>query len=366
MDLLLLDHNATAPLHPAAAEAMRRAEADGWGNPSSAHSLGRRARQFLDDAREKTAHLLDAGTAEVVFTSGATEANNLALFGQCGEPPGSIVASPIEHPCILEPLKVLASRGFAIDWLPVNAAGTIAPEDVRAKAAKATRLVIVMLANHETGAVNDVAAMTGPLPFHCDAAQAVGKMPVSFRELGVTTMSLSAHKFGGPKGAGALVLRKDTPLKAQMHGGHQQRGHRPGTESAVLAVGLATALEHAINDLEANTAKWQRLRREFLERLRTEVPTIVVNGDGMPNTVNVSFPGCRADLLLMALDLAGVACSTGSACSSGSLLPSPVLKAMGVPEEVLGSAMRFSFGTGEIDAEEAVERIAYCVKNSRR
>ena len=236
MSIINLDHNATTPLHPAAAEAMRRAEAEAGGNPSSAHSLGRKARQLLEDSREKVGHLLDALPEEVIFTSGATEANNLALFGQVGEPPGSILASPIEHPCILEPLRVLEGRGFSIDWLPVSERGTIEPHDVHALVTKQTRLVVVMLANHETGVIQPVSAMIGEAPFHCDAAQAIGKMPVSFRNLRVTTLSLSAHKFRGPKGIGALLLRKDSPLKAQMYGGHQQRGYRPGTESVALAV----------------------------------------------------------------------------------------------------------------------------------
>jgi cysteine desulfurase len=366
MNAINLDHNATTPLHPAAAEAMARVEAEAPGNPSSAHQIGRKARQFLEDAREKVAHLLEALPEEVIFTSGATEANNLAIFGLAGEPPGRIVASLIEHPCVIEPLKALEVRGFTLDWLPVVANGTIDPAIVKARTAKDTRLVAMMLANHETGAILNVKAMVNAAPFHCDAAQAVGKIPVSFRDLSVTSLSLSAHKFGGPKGAGVLLLRKDTTLKPLMYGGHQQRSHRPGTESAPLAVGLATALELAVANLDENAAKWKMLRANFIQRLTKEVPPIIVNGDGLPNTVNVSFPGCRADVLLMALDLVGVACSTGSACSSGSLLPSPVLKAMRVYDEVLRSAMRFSFGAGTTDVDEAIERITYCVKNARR
>lgn len=366
MSVICLDHNATSPLYPAAAEAMCRAEADGWGNPSSAHSLGRKARQYLEDAREKIAHLLDAKPEEVVFTSGATEANNLALFGQAGEPPGSLVSSLIEHPCVVEPLRELERRGFAVHWLRVDSNGCVSIAAALEHAEKGVRLAAIMLANHETGAVQDVAAIAKAMPVHCDAAQAVGKMPVSFAGLGVATLSLSGHKFRGPRGIGALLVRKGVELKPLQFGGHQQRGRRPGTECPVLAVGMAVALEHALDELPEHTARWRRLRREFIEQLQAEVPPVVVNGDGLPSTLNLSFPGCRADLLLVSLDLAGVACSTGSACSSGSLLPSPVLQAMGVPPEVLASAMRFSFGAETSELDEAIERIVLCVRAARK
>jgi cysteine desulfurase len=204
---------------------------------------------------------------------------------------------------------------------------------------------------------------------HCDAAQAVGKIPVSFRELGVTSLSLSAHKFGGPKGIGALLLKKGTQLISQLHGGHQQQGRRPGTEPVALAVGMATALDLANSRLDEFHAAMRCKRQAFVHLLRGSCSPIVVNSpdDGSPYILNISFLGCRADLLLMKLDLAGVACSTGSACSSGSLLPSPVLQAMGVPDEVLRCAMRFSFGTGTTAEElvEAAERIAMCVERLR-
>lgn len=365
MAVINLDHNATTPLHPIAAEAMRQVEAEAPGNPASAHRLGRKARQFLEDARERVARALDARPAEVIFTSGATEANNLAIFGLAGSSPGTILSSRIEHASVIEPLLALERRGFRIEWLPVGADGRVEPERVRDALAAPPRLIAVMLVNHETGVVQDVAALAGTAPWHCDAAQAVGKMPVSFRTLSVTTLSLSAHKFGGPKGVGALLVREGAELQPQMFGGHQQRDLRPGTESAALAMGLAIALEQALAECAARTARWRSLRSHFLSRLAAEVPPIVVNGDGLPGTVNVSFPGCRADALLMALDLAGVACSTGSACSSGSLLPSPVLRTMGVPAEVLGSAMRFSFGAETTDLDPAIDRITACVRQVR-
>jgi cysteine desulfurase len=241
-----------------------------------------------------------------------------------------------------------------------------------------TRLVCVMLANHETGAVQPVrdcglriADCGLQISLHCDAAQAVGKMPVRFHELGVTTLSLSAHKFHGPQGVGALLLRRGAKLRPMFYGGHQQRGRRPGTEPVALAVGLAAALQLAERERETRLAHVIHLRQRLLAQLWEKAAPVVVNGPQtgrLPHTLNLSFPGCRADALLMNLDLAGVACSTGSACSSGSLLPSPVLQAMGVPEDVLHSAMRFSLShlLREDEIDEAGRRIATVVGRLRR
>ena len=369
MTPIYLDHNATTPMLPEAWEAMRPFATEVYGNPSSAHSFGRHARQALEDARDRVATLLGALPEEVVFTSGATEANNLALFGLASS--GDILAAPIEHPCVIEPLKQLAVRGCDVDWLPVTAQGLVEQRAVLERLCEDTRLVSLMLANHETGAIQPVRHVAKTLPkqilVHTDAAQAIGKLPVHFHNLGVTALTASAHKFGGPKGVGLLLLKKGTTLRPQTFGGHQQRGHRPGTESAPLAVGLAVALSHAVRNLDANTAHVLEVRGRFLALLLTLVgdDRLVVNTppDSLPNTLNISFLGCRSEVLLMSLDLAGVACSTGSACSSGSLLPSPVLQAMGVPEAVLESAMRFSFSPIQTldEASEAAARVANCV-----
>jgi cysteine desulfurase len=375
MDCIYLDNNATTPLLPAVWEAMRPYFTDVFGNPASSHRAGRRARQALEGAREQTAALLDAHADEVVFTSGATEANNLAIFGLAGHPPGHLLSSPVEHPCVTEPIQRLVEAGFARDHLPVASAGMVGVEALPDLLRPETRLVTVMLANHETGTVQPVPALTAALAgraaFHCDAAAAAGKIAVRFHELGVTTLTLSAHKFHGPKGIGALLVRRQARLRPLLWGGHQQQGRRPGTEPVALAVGLATALELAVTEM---ALRWQRvleLRTRFLDRLSATAGPMVINGcaeGGVPHTLNLSFPGCRADVLLMKLDLAGVACSTGSACSSGSLLPSPVLQAMGVAEDVLHSAMRFSFSPllsdGEID--EAARRIASAVGRLRQ
>jgi cysteine desulfurase len=375
MDFVYLDNNATTPLLPAVWEAMRPYHAEVYGNPASAHAVGRQARRALEDAREHTAALLGAHPDEVIFTSGATEANNLALFGLAGETPAPLLASPVEHPSVAEPLRELNRRGFCLDHLPVDARGVVCAEALPGLLRSDTRLVSVMLANHETGAVQPVARLAGLVDgralSHCDAVQAVGKLPLHFHDLGVSSLTLSAHKFHGPKGIGALLLRRGVPLLPRTWGGHQQRGRRPGTEPVALAVGLAAALDRACAERDQRHQHVRRLRQRFLDRVRAGAASVVLNGpeeDGIPHTLNLSFPGVKADTLLMSLDLAGVACSTGSACSSGSLLPSPVLQAMGVPEAVLRSAMRFSlsFLLTETEVDEAARRITLAVQRLRQ
>jgi cysteine desulfurase len=375
MNAIYLDNNSTTPVLPAVWEAMRPYLTEVYGNPASAHQTGRRARQALEDARERTAELLGARPDEVLFTSGATEANNLALFSHAGSPPGHLVASSIEHPSVTEPIRQLQARGFQVDWLPVSGSGIVPVEALRESVRPETRLVAVMLANHEMGAVQPVRELVERLDeraaFHCDAVQAVGKMPMHFHDLGVSTLSLSAHKFHGPKGIGALLVKRGVKLQPLLWGGHQQRGKRPGTEPVALAVGLAAALELAHAEAETRRERVLLWRQRLLTRLRATAAPVVLNGPddgGVPHTLNLSFPGLRAESLLMNLDLAGVACSTGSACSSGSLLPSPVLQAMGVPEAVLHSAMRFSLSAllTEEEIEEAARRIAAVVRRLRQ
>jgi cysteine desulfurase len=375
MSTIYLDHNATTPLLPAVWDAMRPYFTEIQGNPASAHQVGRRARQALEDARERLAAILGAAADEVVFTSGATEANNLALFGLAGSAPGHLIASPIEHPSVVEPVRHLAQQGHAVSWLPVDVQGVVRTAALAEMLRPETRLVTVMLANHETGALQPIqeltTALAGRALFHCDAVQAVGKLPLQFQDLGTSTLSLSAHKFHGPKGVGALLVRRGTKLRPQLHGGHQQRGRRPGTEPVALVVGMVTALDYWQREQEVRLKKVLGLRQAFLERLRAGASPVVLNGSetgGVPHTISLSFPGCQAESLLMALDLAGICCSTGSACSSGSLLPSPVLQAMGVPDDVLRSAMRFSLGPflTEQELDEAARRISDVVARLRR
>jgi cysteine desulfurase len=371
MPSIYLDNNASTPMLPAVWQAMQPFVTEIAGNPASSHHAGRQARRALESARELTAAGLGADPDEVIFTSGATEANNLAIFGLAGVPPARLLASPIEHPCVLEPLQQLKKTGFDVGYLLVNADGTVQLANFEPILSPVPRLVALMLANHETGAVQPVAelaqVLTSGTSFHCDAAAAAGKIGIDFHRLGAATLTVSAHKFHGPKGVGALLVRRHTKLLPQLFGGHQQQGRRPGTEPVALAVGLATALDLAMSEREA---RWQRvteLRSIFRAQLETLAAPVFVNGpenSGSPYTLNVSFPGCQADVLLMNFDLAGICCSTGSACSSGSLLPSPVLQAMAVPDERLHSAMRFSFShlLSEEEVVEAARRIGETVK----
>jgi cysteine desulfurase len=272
---------------------------------------------------------------------------------------------------VLEPIAHLKADGYTRVDLPVDEAGIVSESGIQHDS---TRLAAVMLANHETGAIQPVAELTRGLeglPFHCDAAAAVGKMPVSFKNLGVTTLTISAHKFHGPQGIGALLVRRGTNLRPMVYGGGQQHNKRPGTEPVALAVGMAAALEWCVRNLEKHRAHLLELRQRFLDHVNRDAAPVLLNGPetgGLPHALNLSFPGCKADALLMSLDLAGVACSTGSACSSGSLLPSPVLKAMGKTGEVLHSAMRFSLSplTSRAEIDDAAQRIAGCVARLRR
>lgn len=372
MESIYLDANASTPLLPPVLEAMIPYFLEASGNPASSHAAGRVARRALEDARERIAALLDAHPDEVVFTSGATEANNLALLGLPFDPqrPG-MLASGLEHPCVLEPLQYLQGGGRPLEMLPVSVDGEVQlPRTLPAEVGLAT----LMLANHETGAMQPVAELAercgAVVHLHCDAAAAVGKMAVSFRASGVATLAASAHKFHGPKGIGLLLVRRGLRLRPLLRGGHQQQGTRPGTEPVPLAVGMARALELAVEALESSREHVQQLRTSFLQLLRQEAAPVVVNGNeatSLPHTLNLSFPGCRADGLLMALDLEGVRCSAGSACSSGSLQPSPVLRSMGLPEDQLQSALRFGFSrlTRLEEAAEGARRISRCVKRLR-
>ncbi len=376
MDHIYLDNNASSPLLPAVLEAMCPYLTTIQANPASAHGPGRRARQALEDARERVAACLGAQPDEVIFTSSGTEANNLAILGLGGRAPGHVLVSSIEHSSAAEPVRHLAELGTPFDHLSVDKQGIVRLDELSRLVRPETHLLVLMLANNETGALQPVAkcrqllSAESPIGLHCDAVQAVGRVPVDFGQLGVSTLSLSAHKFHGPKGIGALLVRRGTVLQPLLLGGHQQRGLRPGTQPVALAVGLATALDLASCESTARRDRVLTLRRRLLTTLQREVPPVVLNGPpegGVPHTLNLSFPGCPADALLMMLDLAGVACSTGSACSSGSLLPSPVLKAMGLPPALLHSAMRFSLShlLTETQIDEASRRIAEAVRQMR-
>jgi cysteine desulfurase len=383
MDLIYLDHNATTPILPEVAEAMSQCHTVGYANPASQHRAGRRARQVLEEAREGIGRLLGADLDSpqpdhVLFTSGGTEANNLATFGlsrRTGRPIENaapaplphLIISSIEHPSVVGPADWLKQQHYALDRLDVSHDGVIQVDKFAALLRPETRLVSVMLGNNETGVLQPVEQLApicvaAGVPLHTDAVQVAGKLPVNFRQLGVTALSASAHKFHGPVGIGVLLLRHGTSLVPLSHGGFQQSGLRPGTESVALAVGMHTALLLWHREWSSRQARMTSLRDAFESALRSECPELVVHGANaprLPHTTNVAFPGLDRQALMMALDLAGVACSTGSACASGSSEPSPTLVAMGCSKSLVQGSLRFSLGATTTQAEvaEAARRI---------
>lgn len=372
-----LDHNATTPIHPEVVQAIADCYLQGYGNAASSHRHGRRARQVLEDAREGVATLLGAHVTgmdadRVILTSGGTEANNLALFGLAGSRPGRVIISSVEHASVTGPAEQLAHRGFDVQQLRVDAKGVVDESHLEELLTPDTRLVSVMLANNETGVLQPIERLAARcqrlgIPLHTDAVQAVGKIPVNFRALQVTALTLSAHKFHGPRGIGALIVKRQQQVAPLFFGGSQQMGLRPGTEPVELAVGLDAALRCWQRDAQTRAARMTALRDRFEEVLRTAQLGVVINGLGaprLPHTSNLAFPGLDCQATHMALDLAGVACSIGSACASGSSEPSHVLMAMRLPTRIVESALRFSLGafTTREDIDLAASRIIDAVR----
>ncbi len=374
-DSIYLDHNASTPLLPEVIDAMRACYEGPLLNPSSQHEFGRRARQALEEAREKIAQLLGANMTgmnadQLLFTSGGTEANNLAMRGILEEgahPLGHLIISEIEHPSVSVLAEQLLSEGWQIDRLGVDSRGVLEVDQLAPLFRPDTRLVCVILGHNETGILQPVHELATlcqekQIPLHTDAAQVVGKLPVNFTELGVTTLSLAAHKFHGPLGIGALLVRDGVTLRPQLFGGFQQAGLRPGTESVALAVGMARALELWHAEQEERIPRLTSLRDRFERAIWQGWPETVVIGaevDRLPHTSTIALVGLDRQALFMALDQAGVACSTGSACASGSSEPSPVLLAMGHSDQVAQSALRFSLGatTTEQEIDQAAARL---------
>ena len=359
---IYLDYNATTPPLPEAIDAMTAALTTDFGNASSVHAFGQRAKAIVDDARGAVASLIDADPSEIVFTGSGTEADNLALRGaaEALAPSGRrhIVTTGIEHEAVLNTCRALEKQGWRLTVLGAGNNGIVAVDALRAVISPETALVSVMHANNETGAIQPVASLAAiarehGAVFHTDAIQSAGKIPVSTRQLGADLLSISAHKFGGPKGAGALWVRRGVRLVATMTGGRQERSRRAGTENVPAIAGMGAAARVARVHLDAGPLV--AARRDRLESgILAAVPGTAVNGDRdrrVPNTTNISFEGVEAESLLIALDLEGVAVSTGSACSSGSLEPSHVLKAMGLPNARTRNALRFSLGARTTDAE---------------
>ncbi len=359
--MIYLDHNSTTPLAPEAASAMAPWQTANFGNPASQHGVGRRARQALEDARAEIGRILGAHLSgrqpdRVIFTSGGTEANNLALFGisGCFEPrvePAEVIISPVEHPSVKAPADALRRHGWRVPTLPVSVDGVVDAAALDRLLTERTRLVSVMLANNETGVLQPVGEMAKQcrargVSIHTDAAQMAGKLPLDFQSLGVDAMTVAAHKFHGPLGIGALIVRHELRLVPQMLGGVQQEGYRGGTEPAALTVGMHAALAAWEQKKDARIHQMTALRDRFEAQLaaRCDGELVIIGKDAarLPHTSNVAFLGLDRQALVMALDLAGVACSTGSACASGSSEPSPVLIAMGCGAGVVSSAVRFS------------------------
>jgi cysteine desulfurase len=361
------DYNATTPLASEVRDAVVRAMDDVYGNASSVHHFGQRAKAAIDDARSAVAALINADASEIVFTSGGTESDNFAIRGvaEAIEPTGRrhLIASAIEHEAVLNTLKALARRGWQTTLLPVEQSGIVSPDRLREAMTKETALVSVMHANNEIGTVQPIAelagiAHAGGALMHTDAVQSVGKIPVDVRALGVDLLSLSAHKFNGPKGTGTLWIKRGTRMVPAMTGGKHERNRRAGTENVPAIVGLGVAARLAASKLTSEGDRLSGLRDRLEEGILQRVSGTAINGvrsPRVPNTTNISFDRVEAESLLIALDLEGIAVSTGSACSSGTLEPSHVLRAMGLPAHRTQNSLRFSLGAFSTEAE--VDRV---------
>ncbi len=376
-----LDHAATTPVRPEVREAMQPYLEEVFGNPSSAHRFGRAARAGLEQARREIAEALGADPVQVFFTSGGTEADNLAVIGAAAAArqqgrPCRVVVSAVEHKAVLGAAHHVARTGGTECLLPVDGDGLVDPADLDRALAGGAALVSVMWVNNETGVIQPVAKLAARcaaagVPFHTDAVQALGKVPCGVRDLPIAFLTISGHKIGAPKGIGAIVVRNPTLVEPLVHGGGQQRGLRPGTENVAGAVALGRAVTLAVAEQADFARRAERLRDELGTRLRAAIPDLVIAAERAPRAphlLTVMVPGADSEALLMHLDLAGVACSSGSACTTGSVEPSHVLVAMGVPRELALGAVRFSLGrtSSEADIERAAAVFPRVVEKVRR
>lgn len=376
MKRIYLDNNATTKPFPEVIEAVAYHLEHSYANPGSRHAEGQAARKPLEESRESIAHILGAHPSEVIFTSGGTESTNIALFGFAEQTePGTVLITAGEHPATLESCQHLERFGWRIQRLETDSEGLLLNDQYDAIDWNAIKLATVILAHNETGVVQNLKPLAEQchergIAFHVDAVQTVGKLPVNFHELGATSLALGAHKFHGPRGIGALLLKDGVNLAPIQFGGHQEAGRRPGTEPVALIAGMAKALEMFDANQDERIQTIRALRDRLETGLEEACAPVVVNGSRearLPNTLNISFPGAQGEALLINFDLAGVACSLGSTCASGSTEPAPVLVAMGQPEEVYSSAVRFSvsiYNTSE-EIDEAVQRIVGVVQRLR-
>jgi cysteine desulfurase len=362
-DTIYLDHAATTPVDPDVLAVMLPYFSERFGNPSSIYRLGQEGRAALDQARGSIAEILGCAPAEIVFTGGATESDNLALAGvawrrrdtqPADAMPPHVLTTAIEHHAVLHAAEQLVRRGFAVTFVQPDADGIVGADAVAAAIRPETCLISVMYANNETGAIQPVAAISAlakarGIPFHIDAVQAAGLLPLRVDDLGADLLSLSAHKFYGPKGVGLLYVRRGTPIEFQQLGGGQEDGRRGGTENVPGIVGMAAALEKAIWLRDAYATHCAGLRDRLLDGLREAMPDLVVNGPlapdkRLPNNLNVAIPGVQGETALLSLDMEGVAASAGSACTTGNAEPSHVLRAMGLSDELCRASLRFTVG----------------------
>jgi cysteine desulfurase len=357
-----LDHNATSPLRDEVVETMTRVMRDHHGNPSSVHEEGRAARAEMDLARERVAALLEVSPDDVLFTGGATEANNTVLLGMLRARKDArrhLVTTSVEHPSIEEPAEILEREGWRVTRIPVDHDGILDENEVADAIADDTAMVSIIWANNETGVLQPMDRIVAlaherGVPVHADATQAVGKLPVRLGELPLDLLSLSAHKFNGPKGVGCLIARGDLAFESILHGGPQERRRRGGTENVAGIAGLGTACDLAARELSDRTEGYAHLRDRLWEGIQAKIPGVRRNGLAtrvLPNTLNVEFEGAAGELIVQALDIEGVATSSGAACHSGSIEPSRVLVAMGRTPEAARGSLRFSVGHGNDESQ---------------
>ena len=362
MKRIYLDYAATTPVHPEVVKAMLPYFSDAFGNPSSIHSYGQEAKDAIEEARNKVAALIGAGSDEVVFTSGGTEADNLAIKGVvfANEKKGNhIITSPIEHHAVIETARFLERRGFRVTYLPVDGYGLVDPDDVKKAITDKTILISVMYANNEVGTIQPIAeigriAREAEIYFHTDAVQAVGHIPADVNELGVDLLSMSAHKLYGPKGVGALYIRKGSRLTPFMHGGEQEQERRAGTHNVPGIVGFGRAAELARQGMGEEAKRLISLRDRLINGLLERIDRTSLNGhplNRLPNNINVSIEFAEGESTIMNLDLEGICASTGSACSSFTIEPSHVLAALGIPLEKARCSLRFSLGRWTTDED---------------
>jgi cysteine desulfurase len=362
MNRVYFDNNATTPLAPEVFEVMRPYLLENYGNASSIHWFGQRAKAGVEKAREQVARLLNARSSEIVFTSGGTESDNAAILGIVEAARGErkhVVTTAIEHPAVLSTAKALEKRGVSVTYVRVGASGVIDPADVLTALRPETVLISVMHANNELGTIQPLEeigrmARERDIYFHTDAVQSIGRIPLDVEKLGADLLALSAHKLNGPQGVGALYVRKGTILRPLLHGGHHERDRRPGTENVAGIVGLGAAAEMARAHLAEEHRRVAALRDRLEAGILASVPRVAVNGDRthrIPTTTNLMFDYIEGEGLVIAMDLRGIACSTGSACSSGSLEPSHVLSAIGRKPEQARASIRFSLGRFNTDEE---------------